>query len=209
MIRNIATTLIVSGILFSGTPVQSTTKAAATPEAVVAEFQSQLVEVMKVSESLTRRERFKLLAPAVDAAFHMPLMVQIAVGSHWADADDISRVKVTEAFRGMSLSTLATLFDGYSGEVFEHQKNNPGPSGTIIVMTDLVKTDKSRIKIAYVTRNFKIGWRIIDVIVDGGISELKVRRSEYRLVLKNKGIYGLIDLLQEKSNQLMAESEPK
>ncbi len=177
-----------------------------SPEAVVLAFQNDLIAVMKEAETLTVRERFDRLAPAVDRAFHMPLMVQIAVGSYWRTADKDARVAVLQSFRRMSIATLATLFDGYGGEVFEHQKNNPGPSKTIIVMTDLVKTDNSRVQIAYVTREFKRGWRIIDVVVDGGISELKVRRSEYNQILKNDGISGLVGLLNGKADELMAES---
>lgn len=208
MIRKLTRILTVVGLLIPSGHLVAATMEPATPEAVVAEFQKQLVEVMKVSETLSVRERFDRLLPTVDAAFHMPLMVQIAVGSHWEKTNPYEQEQVTEAFRRMSVSTLATLFDGYSGEIFEHQKNSPGPSGTVIVMTDLVKTDKSRIHISYVARKFNIGWRIIDIIVDGGISELKVRRSEYRLVLKNSGINGLIDLLLTKAEQLINETDP-
>ncbi len=176
------------------------------PEDVVSAFQEQLVNVMKIADKLTVRERFAQLSPAVDAAFDMPLMTQIAVGSHWSTTSDNDRNNVIKAFRDMSISTLATLFDGYSGEIFEHQMNEPGPSKTIIVRTDLIKTNKSRIQIAYVMRQFNEGWRIIDVVVDGGISELKVRRSEYRMILKTKGIAGLIGLLNNKSKQLMSDS---
>ena len=206
MIRVFAKILLFVVAFQFGNSFQAIAEQPDSPEFVVANFQSHLVEVMKVSETLTVQERFDQLAPAVDAAFHMPLMVQIAVGTHWGKTNAEERQKVIEAFRRMSLSTLATLFDGYSGEVFEHQKNQSGPSGTIIVDTDLIKSDNSRVQIAYVTRQFKSGWRIIDVVVDGGISELKVRRSEYRLVLKTSGMVGLIDLLTNKSSQLIAES---
>ena len=45
---------------------------------------------------------------------------------------------------------------------------------------------------------------ILDVVVEQGISELAVRRSEYRLVLKEKGVEGLIDALNRKADELMA-----
>ena len=195
--------LVVLAMTVHGTPLVS----AATldsPESIVMGFQNNLIEVMKVAETLSVSQRFDHLSLAVDRAFHLPLMVQIAVGSHWKTTDQGARSKVLKAFRRMSISTLATLFDGYGGETFEHQKNKSGPSNTILVMTDLVKSDNSRIQIAYVTRQFKSGWRIIDVVLDGGISELKVRRSEYRQVLNNTGISGLVDLLNDKADELMS-----
>lgn len=199
----IGAVLIGVGVLGSGIGY-SDAGPAASPNSVVAEFQNQLIEVMKVAEITSARDRYKLLTPAVDAAFHLPIMVQISVGTHWKGTTTSEREDVLGAFRRMSIATLATLFSGYSGEQFEHQKNNPGPSKTILVMTELVKTDNSRVKIAYVTREFKDGWKIIDVVVDSGISELKVRRSEYRQTLRNDGISGLTKLLNEKADQLMS-----
>ena len=174
-----------------------------SPEAIVATFQDRLVNVMKVADSLTVKQRFKRLEPTFDMTFHFQIMTQIAVGNHWRTTDHASRSKATQSFRRLSISILATLFDGYSGEFFEHQRNTPGPSKTILVVTDLVKSDKKRIEIAYVTRKFKDGWRIIDVVLDGGISELKVKRSEYHQILKNEGIIGLINLLDNKVSELL------
>ena len=174
-----------------------------SPEEVVAFFQDGLVKVMKVSETLDTQQRYNKLEPTLGASFHFPLMVQIAVGTYWRDAGQELRLKVTNSFRRLSISTLATLFDGYSGESFEYRKKILGPYATVLVVTNLLKSDKTRIEISYVTRKFPNGWRIIDVILDGGISELKVRQSEYRQILKTDGISGLIDLLDKKTKELM------
>ena len=57
--------------------------------------------------------------------------------------------------------------------------------------------------ITYVTHKIKGEWRIIDVLLDAGISELAVRRSEYRRVLKTGGVDGLIETLNRKADQLL------
>jgi phospholipid transport system substrate-binding protein len=173
--------------------------------AVATSFQSGLVEVMKVADKLSVKQRYDKLAPLVDRTFHVPLMAQISAGHHWDKATTDQRKALIMAFRRMSVATLATLFDGYSGEVFTLDSEKPGPSKTTLVLTTLVKSDKSTVKIAYVGRLFHEGWRLIDVVVDSGISELKVRRSEYNLVLKEKGVTGLIGLLNGKADQLISQ----
>ena len=132
-------------------------------------------------------------------------MVQIATGNYWKEATPSERAQLVKAFRRMSIAILATLFDGYSGEVFIRVNEKPGPQKTLLIMTKLVKPDKSTVDIAYVLRPFKESWLIIDVVIDNGISELKVRRSEYNLVLKNKGIPGLISLLTNKADELVSQ----
>lgn len=176
-----------------------------TASEVVERFQATLIEVMKEAETHSVQQRFDRLAPSVDKSFHMPLMAQIASGNHWKDATTNERLRLISAFRRMSIATLATLFDGYADEAFVLVDEKPGPQKTLLVMTKLVKSDKSTIDIAYVTRRFKEGPRIIDVILDNGISELKVRRSEYRLILQNERIPGLIALLNGKADELIAK----
>ena len=181
--------------------------ASAGPSAseVVERFQTTLIQVMKDAEALSVQQRFDRLSPIVDKSFHIPLMIQIATGSYWKEATPPERAQLVKAFRRMSIAILATLFDGYSGEVFKRVGEKPGPQKTLLVMTKLVKSDKSTVDIAYVSRPFKESWQIIDVVIDNGISELKVRRSEYNLVLKNKGIPGLISLLTKKADELVSQ----
>ena len=48
-------------------------------------------------------------------------------------------------------------------------------------------------------------WRIVDILLDNDISELAVRRSEYRRVLKKEGVDALIATLNNKADGLVAE----
>jgi phospholipid transport system substrate-binding protein len=178
---------------------------AQTPIEVVEKFQANLLQVMKDAEKLSVRQRYERLAPSVETSFHLPLMVQIATAPHWQDATPSQRVQLVSAFRRMSVTTLATLFNSYEGETFEVFGEKPGPQHTQLVLTKLTKADKSTVNIAYVARKFDDGWRMIDVIVDNGISELKVRRSEYSAVLKNDGVPGLVTLLNRKADELISK----
>ena len=172
---------------------------------VVKNFQSALIEVMKVADKISVAERYKRLEPAVQKSFHLPLMAQISASSHWKLATRDEKIQLITAFRRMSVATLATLFSSYSGEKFEIVAEKPGPSKTTIVMCNLVKSDKSTVDIAYITKRFKDGWRLIDVVLDSGISELKIRRSEYHQVLRQAGVPALISLLNNKADQLMSQ----
>ena len=135
----------------------------------------------------------------------MLLMAQIVTGEHWNKAHASEKAAVTEAFKRINIATLATLFDGYNGEVFAINGEYPGPSNTTVVSTSLIKADKSKVSIAYVARTFDREWRLIDVVVDGGISELKIRRSEYNLILSNGGLSALTKLLNNKADELMSQ----
>jgi hopanoid biosynthesis associated membrane protein HpnM len=172
------------------------------PSKTISIFQSTLLETMKKAENTNIKQRYKFLATNLKKTFHFPIMIQIATGNAWKKATYLEKSKLIESFQRMSIMTLATLFNGYSGEIFKVVKEKKGPQRTTLVYTELIKVDNSKISIIYVTRKFKSGWRIIDVIVDSGISELLVRRSEYKQILKNRRISGLIKLLDNKATEL-------
>lgn len=171
----------------------------------VAEFQTGLLSVMKEAKALGVKGRFERLEPIIKQSFHMSLMAGLSAGPYWSKASDEQQQKLVNAFTTMSIATLATLFSGYSGEQFIVTGERPGPQGITFVDTSLKVPGRDKdVLISYVTRKFEGQWLIIDVIVDGGISELKVRISEYRQTLNTGGVEALITLLTNKSKDLLS-----
>ena len=174
-----------------------------SPRAIVERFQGDLLAVMKEAETLGVGGRYRRLAPVIENSFRISLMIRVASSPYWKGAGEDRQIRLRAAFLHMSVATLATLFDDYSGQTFVTVGESPGPQRTRIVATRIVDPDKSFVNIDYVARKVGERWYLVDVIVDKGISELKVRRSEYRKVLKDKGVDGLIDILNAKASQLL------
>ena len=174
------------------------------PSAVVRQFQTGLLSVMRDADKLAVRERYERLVPLIEESYHLTTMVRIARSTYWAQATNDQKQRLLSAFKRMGGTTLATLFSGYSGESFEVLGERSGPQDTVIVSSQIVRPDKKSIAINYVTRRYEDRWYVIDVILDNSISELTVRQSEYRSVLQKSGIEGLISLLDGKANELAA-----
>ena len=185
----------------------STSSAAETgsaPSAVVRQFQSGLLSVMKDADRLTVQERYERLVPLIEESYHLGTMIRVASSGYWTQTTDDQKHRLLSAFKRMGGTTLATLFSGYSGESFDVLGERPGPQETVIVASQVVRPEKPPIAINYVTRQFGGRWYVIDVILDNSISELTVRQSEYRAVLQKGGIEALISLLDGKANELAA-----
>lgn len=175
------------------------------PVAITQRFQDQLLEVMKVAKTLSVSERYDRLVPAVEEAFYLPLMIGTATGSHWKQATPEERKRLTEAFKKKNISTVATLFDGYSGQTFHIDGQKPAPQNTRLVKTRIVDPDGSSVNLDYRLIQIAGRWWIIDVIVDEGISEMSVRRSEYSDILKKQGLAGLTAALTAKADELLSK----
>lgn len=192
--------VVVALLLASGTQAQEP-----SARQVVETFQEQLLAAMKEARALGLRGRYLRLLSPIEEAFAVAAMVRIATAPHFDGASPAQRERLVVAFRRMAVSTLATFFDDYGGQVFRVVGEGPRDKNVYLVDTKIVSPDGSSHDISYVMRTFDGRWRIIDVIVDKGISELSVRRSEYRRVLGTEGVDGLIRSLNDKADQLISD----
>ncbi len=177
--------------------------AAGTPPDTVEGFHSILLGVMKDADSLGVKERYQRLAPSIDQAFDLSRMIQIATGGYWKDADDSQRQRLTEAFRRLSIATYASQFDGFSGQAFVTDGERSGPQQTVLVVTRITDPKGQGADLTYVVKSVEGRWLIVDVLLDNAISQLAVRRSEYRQILKAGGVESLIRALDEKAESLL------
>ncbi len=179
----------------------------ATPSTLVSRFQAGLLETMRAAKVLGVKGRFKKLEPLIGQTFHLPLMVATASAPFWRPSPVEHRRALLAAFERMSVSSVATLFDDYGNETFEIVRERETKGPTVLVDTRILRPEKDPIEITYVTARLDERWWIIDIIVGGGISEIKVRRDEYLSPLKQGGLPGLTRKLSEKADRLLAGKE--
>jgi phospholipid transport system substrate-binding protein len=198
-----ASAALLTGVLiaFSGAPQQVLAQASPqtiTAQNVVVQFHAILVNVMKEGENLGYEGRYQWLAPAVTETFNLPFMAEIAAGIYWAKATDEERKRYVEAFSKMSTATYAARFDGFSGEKFDILSTDQEGQSSVVVRSKITGSDGVRTDISYLMRQFGGGWKVVDVYLNGSVSELAVKKSDYSSVLKTGGMDALITALDEK-----------
>ena len=163
-----------------------------TAQGVVDRFHRSLISVMTRASELGYRGRFQALSPEIARAFHLPVMARIVAGYHWKNFTRDQKSALVRAFGRMTTATYAHRFDGYSGEKFRIVGEAPSRRKSVIVKSEIVKSDGEAIAINYLMRKFKRGWRVVDVQLKGVYSELATRRSEYSSILRRSGLATLL-----------------
>ncbi|TSD85798.1 hopanoid biosynthesis protein HpnM [Mycobacterium sp. KBS0706] len=176
---------------------------AAEPRQVIETLDSALLDVMKNAASLGFQGRYQKLAPVLDQTFNLPLMARISVGPDWSTLSAAQQQKVTDAFRRFSITTYAARFNGYSGESFQAEDAKPVSGGDQVVNTKLVRPNADPVPLNYRLRG--PNWQIIDIYLNGTISQLANYRSEFGATLRSGGGDALIKLIEGK----IAELTPK
>jgi phospholipid transport system substrate-binding protein len=172
------------------------------PRVVVSTFQDTLLATMKEAGPLGFEGRYQRLQPAMESAFDLEQMTRIVVGARWARLSEPERRQVVELFRRFSVSTYASEFSGYGGEHFEIGDDRAQAGlGTIVETRIVFKKDKP-VALNYLLRQTPQGWKIVDIYLDGTISELARRRAEFASIISSQGVDGLIALLKKKNEEL-------
>ena len=176
-----------------------------SPTGLIERLYAALLAVMKEAKKLSFDERYRRLAPTIEATFDLGLMTRIAVGSGWAGIAADQQQRLSAAFARYTISNYANRFDDYGGERFEvSPKAAPNPNG-VIVESRLVKSNGETVNLNYLLRQEAAGsWKVIDVYLSGTISELATRRSEFSTVLQKNGADALVQLIEQRSAALRA-----
>ena len=157
---------------------------------------------MKQGDQLGFAGRYKKLEPAVKAAFDLPLMTRFAVGLDWAKATPEEQQALISAFSDFSVATYASEFKTYNGEIFKVIDEKQTPDG-VIVETELTPKDHAPVALNYLMKPDEKGnLRIVDVFLDGAISQLAARRSEFTSIVRRDGIPALVNSLGDKAKQM-------
>ncbi|HWB50568.1 MAG TPA: ABC transporter substrate-binding protein [Stellaceae bacterium] len=164
-------------------------------------FYSTLLDTMRNGPRLGAQGRYAKLAPAISHTFDMPLMTRLAVGPDWNSLTQPQQAQVIQAFERYVAAVYAERFDSYSGEQLKVIGEEASPAGTVI-LSQIVKSNGEPVHINYLMRQNQGGWQIADVYLNGTISELATRRSEFSGILKTQGINGLITALNNKAAAL-------
>ena len=168
-----------------------------SPEQVIQRFHETLLEAMREGSRLGYRGRLELLTPAVDRSHDLDFIARTTLGNHWAKLEPEQQRMFTDIFRQLSISSYAGWFKSHEGERFEFVEQQPMPREQALVRSQLVQAKGEVVRFDYVLRQTKDGWRIINIMADG-VSDLALKRVEYRAVLERDGFPALIDMLKKK-----------
>jgi phospholipid transport system substrate-binding protein len=161
----------------------------ATP--AVQGFYATLLECMKGGKTLGAQGRYDKLKPVIERTFDLGTMVKYAVGPAWSTASADDQKALTEAFTRMTIAQYAGNFSSFDGEKFTVEPKAEIRGTDHYVKSALVAKDQT-VAFIYRMRQFGNDWRIIDVLLDGSISQLSVYRSDFAATLKAGGAAALV-----------------
>ena len=199
-VRKAATLAAVLGLAIVPYPAHA---APASGGDTVQSLYDALLSTMKNGRTLGQSGRFKQLEPVIRRTFDIPSMARLSVGSSWATLTEAQRQQVTESLGRYISAIYADRFDSYAGQRLQVTGEQLAAAG-VMVRSQIVKTNGELVTVNYMMHRNGNSWLISDIYLDGAISEVATRHSEFAAILKSQGIDGLIAALNRKADILTA-----
>ena len=165
-------------------------------------YYQQLMPTLRQAGQLSVRERDRRFGPAITSAFDIPTMTRLATGPAWSKFSGAQQAAVREAFARFLVADYAHQVTDYSGESFvvDPQTSPEARGGGEIVRTKLLQPGGRTVQINYLVR----GGRVIDVYLNGTVSDLATRRDEFASILAGGGgADALVKTLRERTDSLL------
>lgn len=165
---------------------------------VIERLHETLIDVMKNAQTLGFEGRRERLAPVLTAAFDFDFMAEKSAGRYWKDFTPEQRQRWADTFARLTVATYAGRFNGYSNQTFQGLGVETGDFDTVLVRTRLLQPADENVQLNYRMRQTSTSWKIVDIYLNGTVSELALRRAEYGTVLQRDGFDKLVQDLETK-----------
>jgi len=178
-----------------------------TPSQVIDSLHHALLDVMKHATELGYEGRAEKFTPLIPEYFDVSFMARKSVGRHWKKASEEDQRRFLTTFTRFMVANYAGQFDGYSGQTFETLGAEPARMETVVVKSVLVDPKGDNVELNYRMRELNGAWKIVDIYLDGTVSELALRRSEFSSIVKRESFDGLIAAIDAKIVKLASGSD--
>lgn len=162
------------------------------PEDTVRAFEETTINLLKMSNSESKEQRFIYTLNQVKKLFDFKTIAKIILSEQLEGENKELEVEFTKQLRNLTARTMVLNYVNYSKQKYKTVKSKKNEKRAFI-FTEFYISDNKTIPFRFVLKNNEGNWQIINIIASG-VSELSVKKIEYQSFLETKTLY---DLIQE------------
>ncbi len=166
--------------------------AADAPTAAVERFHGALAANMKDGKALGFEGRKRRLDPIIREVFDLPAMARVSTGAAWLKLSEEDRGRVIAAFTDWTVATYAANFKEWDGEAFVTKGAKDDGKGNVMVETALNLKAAAPVLFTYRMRQAGDTPKVVDIFLEGSISQMAMHRSQFAAALTAGGVENLL-----------------
>jgi|SRR5262249_8497889 len=204
MVRYLLSLLSAFLIALSSPGARAADSAADPAARQIEQFYAALVDTMKNGPTLGLEGRYRQLTPVAQNTFDLAGMARLSVGPSWSSMSETDQKAIIEAFGRMTVANYAKNFASFGGEQFVVDPMVKMRNEDKLVESKMIGSDRSTVPFNYRMHLVGDKWKIIDVYLNGYVSQLALRRSDFSATVASSGASGLIKKINELVDKQMS-----
>ena len=151
--------------------------------------------LIKISSKTINSDNLTLIDDVIKNSYDLEKMGKMIIGVDWKQMDTNTKKEFINVFKRFISVNYLRRFNKITDLSFEHQ--------TVTNIEDKFKlarviltADNEKIKIDYLLGFKNEKWKIFDVLLDGSISEIATKKSDFKKIIREEGVDGLLKNLR-------------
>lgn len=160
---------------------------------------------IQASGSGSTEARAQIMAPVIDRIFDLSTVLHNSIGMRYTTLSADEQTRLLAAFRQFTIARYVSSFkQGGEAKFTVNPTTRPAPAGgSTIVSTMIGDGSDSATAINYVMMPSGGGYRIVDILLNGHISQVAAQRADFSSTLARGGADALVTLLNRKTAKFM------
>ena len=152
------------------------------------------------SSTLDASEKEKKLTTLFLDNIDTEWMARFTLGRYWRDTDTTQRNRYHELYQKFLVMSYVPRFREYTNQRIDVRGVRDEGRDEFLVETSIISAHTAQpIRVNYKIRKNNKGFKVFDIIAEG-VSLIGVQRSDFGSIVGRRGIDGLIDALERKTN---------
>lgn len=143
-------------------------------------------------------QRLDDLKVTVDAIFDHKKMIKFIYGKKWSSLDNEIKGKLEKTFLRYISFNYAKRFNGIKNLKFKIVKSEILSDSQVLIKTFMITSEKDTVSFDYIFNKKDDDWKIFDILVEGSISEVATKKSDFYQIIRQNGPLGLIEVINAK-----------
>lgn len=153
----------------------------------------------KISNEEINKENLSFVLKIIKETYDAKKMGKMIINYNWKNLSSYEQKEFVEVFEKFIAVNYLRRFSKIKRVDFKTQNIKKINENFRLVNISMALNTSEKIELGYLLHYTKKNWLIFDVLVDGSISEIATRKSDFNNIINDQGFKKFISILKEKN----------
>ena len=166
---------------------------------------SQTLELLHDTLKTINRSKIDInkMQQVISDTYDVERMLFLIIGDDWKISEDKPRANLKKVFEEYIAKNYIRRFSSIKKLEFEKLNINKVGNNYVMAKTKLIINSNDEIPLSYLLNQTNKNWKIFDVLIDGSISEIATKKSEFTSFIKKGDLKPLLEALKKTNSMLL------